>query len=394
MCNTTLPISVNLILQTLENAGHSAYAVGGCVRDILRGVTPDDYDITTSALPDEVISLFGDDAIPTGLKHGTVTVKSNGMKCEVTTYRAEGNYSDHRRPDEVCFVTDVKDDLSRRDFTMNAIALSRQGEYIDPFNGIEDIKNKIIRCVGDAETRFNEDALRMFRALRFSATLDFTIEKATLNAIVNCAPLAKFIAVERITVELQKALLGQNMLPLEHMFAYGLTDAYMSRSCEPDFSKLSAIPRDITMRLCAMCWLLENAGSINTSEFLQNIRCSNETVKLCSTGVESAKSHPTSRLQWKQLIAQIGFPAARCAAAALITEGNNYLDLLDEIENSGECFSLNTLAINGNDIKALGVSGQNVGTELKRALEYVIEHPDSNSKSELIDFIRGRTAND
>ena len=390
MCNTILPASVDLILKTLENAGHSAYTVGGCVRDILRGVTPDDYDITTSALPDEVITLFGDDAIPTGLKHGTVTVKSNGMKCEVTTYRAEGNYSDHRRPDEVCFVTDVKDDLSRRDFTMNAIALSRHGEYIDPFNGIEDIKNKIIRCVGDAETRFNEDTVRMFRALRFSATLNFTIDKATLSAIINCAPLAKFIAVERITVELQKALLGQNMLPLEHMFAYGLADSYISKTCEPDFSKLTAIPRDITMRLCAMCWILEKTGSINTSEFLQRLRCSNETVKLCSLGVVGAKAHPASRLEWKQLIAQTGFPAARCAAAALITEGNSYFDLIDEIQNSGDCCSLSTLAINGNDITALGVSGQNVGIELKRALEYVIEHPDRNSKSELINFIINR----
>lgn len=389
-----LPDGVNFILSTLENAGHTAYAVGGCVRDILRGVTPDDYDITTSALPDEVLALFGNSAIPTGLKHGTVTVKSYGTKCEVTTYRAEGEYTDHRRPDVVRFVSSLADDLSRRDFTMNAIALSLRGEFIDLFGGCVDIKNKVIRSVGNAETRFSEDALRMLRALRFSAVLGFEIEVSTLEALKNCAPLARHLAAERIAAELSKALLGENMRPVEQMFSLGLMNEFLEAPCTPDFSSLASLPRDINLRLCAMCFTLEKLSAIETEEFLRTLRSSNETIKLCSLGVKGAHSTPSGKTDWKRLVSRIGISASRCAAAALVTEGKDNSAVLDEIENSGECCSLSTIAINGEDIKALGLSGRDISLALRKALDYVIENPDRNEKSILLEFIERSVTND
>lgn len=389
-----LPDGVNFILKTLEDSGHEAYAVGGCVRDILRGVVPDDYDITTSALPEDVMALFGNSAIPTGLKHGTVTVKSSGIKCEVTTYRSEGGYSDHRRPDEVKFVSSIYEDLSRRDFTMNAIALSLRGDLIDPFDGASDIENRVIRCVGNAQVRFTEDALRMFRALRFSAVLKFEIDDTTLTAIEKCAHLATHLATERITVELQKALLGQNMHSLEQMYSLGLMDAFICKKCDPDFSPIAIIPHNQNMRMCAMCSILEKSGVINTENFLRTLRCSTETIKLCTLGIAGAKKQPVTRVQWKKSMSEIGPHAARCSAAALITRGENHFALVDEIEASGECCSLSSLAINGNDLKEIGIAGQNIGYALKYALNYVIEYPDRNKNEELVQYIKGWLLND
>ena len=183
------PKYVRTVLVTLQSRGHLAYLVGGCVRDILLGVHPQDWDVCTSALPEQVLELFPK-CITTGIRHGTVTVCVNSRQVEVTTFRSEGSYLDHRHPDAVSFVGDLNADLSRRDFTMNAIALPPDGLLADPFGGVDDISNRIIRCVGVPERRFEEDALRMFRALRFSARLGFEIEAQTISAIAVKAPLA------------------------------------------------------------------------------------------------------------------------------------------------------------------------------------------------------------
>ena len=180
------PKYVRQILFGLQARSHQAYLVGGCVRDVLMGITPQDWDICTSALPEEVMSIFPGSE-PTGIKHGTVTVKVGNRSAEVTTFRTDGSYRDHRRPESVTFVSELISDLSRRDFTMNAIALSADGMLSDPFDGVQAIRERTIRCVGDPMLRFNEDALRMFRALRFSARLGFTIEYETVAAISECA---------------------------------------------------------------------------------------------------------------------------------------------------------------------------------------------------------------
>jgi tRNA nucleotidyltransferase (CCA-adding enzyme) len=191
------------VLQSLEDAGYEAFLVGGCVRDNLLGKEPADYDITTNALPNEIIKVFPR-TIPTGIKHGTISVIQNKTVIEVTTYRVEGNYEDHRRPNEVQFVSQLKDDLMRRDFTINAMAMNRKGNVIDYVNGRDDLRTGIIRTVGKAENRFEEDALRMLRACRFASQLSFSIDESTMKAIQKCKSYANHLAVERIVAEFEK----------------------------------------------------------------------------------------------------------------------------------------------------------------------------------------------
>ena len=201
-----IPSGVNTIIKTLYENGFEGFLVGGCVRDSILNRNPNDYDVTTNALPDDIIRIF-EKTIPTGIKHGTVTVLLNKEPFEVTTYRIDGEYLNNRSPEEVTFVTNIKEDLARRDFTINAMAYNDEKGLVDFFNGRDDLKNKIIRCVGDADKRFNEDALRMLRAIRFCTQLDFEIEEKTLAAITNNSHLIKNISVERVADELNKCLL-------------------------------------------------------------------------------------------------------------------------------------------------------------------------------------------
>ena len=212
--NLKIPAYVRETLTALETAGHQAYCVGGCVRDTLLGRVPGDWDVTTAARPEQVLALFDGCAIPTGLKHGTVTVRAEGMGIEVTTFRADGTYTDHRRPDAVTFSRRLEDDLSRRDLTVNAMAMDRRGQITDLFGGREDLKAGVLRCVGDPERRFREDALRILRTLRFAAVLGFAIEPRTAAALHETAPLLKYIAPERILSEMDRALCGGHILPV------------------------------------------------------------------------------------------------------------------------------------------------------------------------------------
>lgn len=207
-----LPSDVKMIISRLRACGHDAYAVGGCVRDSLLGIPPKDYDITTSACPDEVIATFPELAhFDTGIKHGTITLLADGTPYEVTTYRTDGDYSDHRHPDSVNFVKDLDEDLARRDLTINAMAYNDESGLCDPFGGAEDLKNGIIRAVGDPYRRFDEDALRILRALRFSSVYGFAIEKETANAAVKLAESLRNVASERIKAELDKLICGKDV---------------------------------------------------------------------------------------------------------------------------------------------------------------------------------------
>jgi len=206
-----IPNYVNLILCRLAEAGHCGYPVGGCVRDTLIGKTPDDWDLTTDAPPEEMLSLFGDFAHPTGLQHGTVTVVSDGHAVEVTTMRRDGAYRDNRHPESVMFTNRIEEDLARRDFTVNAMALSPSGEVIDPFGGRDDLKNRTLRCVGAARVRFGEDALRILRLLRFASVLGFAIEPETARAAREKRELLQAVAAERVYAELNKLLCGDGV---------------------------------------------------------------------------------------------------------------------------------------------------------------------------------------
>ena len=201
-----VPGSVLSLLLHLEANGFQAFLLGGCVRDLLLGIPPHDWDICTDALPEQMLELFPD-SLTYGMRHGTVTVRWNGCAAEVTTFRAESDYSDHRRPDRVTFISDLRADLARRDFTVNAIALNARGERSDPFGGEADLRAGILRAVGNPEARFQEDALRMLRAVRFSAQLGFRLEDATQKALSSCADLVSALAAERVCAELEKTLL-------------------------------------------------------------------------------------------------------------------------------------------------------------------------------------------
>jgi len=226
-----MPEKVKYIIETIQAAGFEAYAVGGCVRDSILGRVPDDWDITTSAEPSQVKELFRR-TIDTGLQHGTVTVMLDKEGFEVTTYRIDGKYEDGRHPTEVTFTACLEEDLKRRDFTINAMAYNEQDGLVDIFGGMEDIEKKIIRCVGDPEARFGEDALRIMRAVRFSAQLGYEIEEKTKRAIIKLAPTLKQISAERIQVELMKLLVSPNPDYIELAYETGITKVIF-----PEFDK-------------------------------------------------------------------------------------------------------------------------------------------------------------
>ncbi len=384
MTHILIPKNVEYILSRLEEAGHRAYIVGGCVRDSLMGRIPEDWDVTCSALPEETMAVFGELALPTGLKHGTVTVKHGG-NVEVTTFRADGQYSDHRRPDSVRFVNRLEDDLARRDFTMNAIAMDRQGRLADPFGGQVDIISKAVRCVGKAEERFEEDALRMFRALRFSSKLGFEIERDTLEAIYKKAHLAESLAVERIETELSKMLMHSCGKELEILFSCGLMERFCPKT-ELDLSAIEKLPAQRSLRYAGLCALLEDAGLINAGHFLSLLRCDRHTVQSCERALGCI--YPESPVQWKKLLYAIGEDACFCAAAAAFVRGiGDSFSTLQEVLNSGQCCSMAQLAVGGNELAALGLKGKDIGLALEKLLIHVIEHPEDNQRETLLKLI-------
>lgn len=372
-------------MQTLEGAGYAVYAVGGCTRDMLLGRTPGDWDITTSALPDEVAPLF-DTVLPTGLRHGTVTVKCGGSSAEVTTFRTEGAYTDRRHPDSVRFVRDVRGDLARRDFTMNAIAVPLSGEVCDPFGGRDDIARRIIRCVGEPERRFSEDALRMLRALRFSSQLGFEIEGKTLDGVYACAPLAASLSPERVFGEMRRLLGGDCAQPLALLLSSGVMDAWCKRTDSPAVTRVGKLSPQGLSRLAALCAVLESEGCCRTGDFLTALRAPAHDTDVCSRAVAAALGKmPRSDADWKRLLRDIGEESCRAAAAAhLVLTGKDMSPALGAVLASGQCRSLRDLAVNGRDMQSLGLSGCAVGQALEALLEHVIEFPDDNSRERLM----------
>ena len=382
------PKYVRQILVTLRARGHLAYLVGGCVRDMLLGVRPQDWDICTSALPEQVLDIFPG-ARPTGLKHGTVTVRINSRSAEVTTFRTESGYADHRHPDTVRFVGDLRSDLSRRDFTINAMALSPEGVLMDPFGGAADLEKRLIRCVGSPELRFEEDALRMFRALRFAAKLGFQLEEETLRAIGKKAPLAADLAAERVRDEVEKILLSPAPDTVQLLMAQGLMDAYARPPLAgaESFAPLSRLPRKALDRWAGLSFILLRQGCISSAEdFLSRLRLDSRTIRCC-TAAEAllARPMPASPVEWKRLLSRWGVDAVNCASTcADAVFGVRSRPALKAVLKSGDCFSLKHLAIGGDELLALGLSGRALGGTLNALLDYVIEHPEANRPEPLL----------
>ena len=354
------------ILCALDSAGHRAVLAGGCVRDSLLGRRPSDWDIASSASPEEVLALFPR-CVPTGIKHGTVTVLSGGGSVEVTAFRAEGGYSDHRRPDSVSFGCPLEADLARRDLTVNAMAMDAAGEITDPFGGRDDLRRRLLRCVGEPERRFDEDALRMLRTVRLSAQLGFEIEPRTLEAIRALAHLASGLSAERVRDELLKTLRSPAPGLVWQLVDLGLLGACLAPGdATAPREALDVLP--IYARLAHFCRDLELGGYImSTDRVLAALRFDGETLRRTASAVEVLKS---GSRDWKRLLRGHG------EAAVLAAHPKNRA--LRAVLRSGECWELSSLAIGGRELAALGYSGPELGRELRRLLDHVIDCPADN----------------
>ncbi|MBE6990168.1 MAG: CCA tRNA nucleotidyltransferase [Ruminococcaceae bacterium] len=435
-----LPRQALDILHRLNENGYEAYAVGGCVRDQLLGREPEDWDMTTSARPEQVMALFAGHCIPTGLQHGTVTVRQEHRSFEVTTFRTDGVYSDHRHPDAVAFSNSLEEDLRRRDFTIGAMAMGADGRIVDLFGGQEDLRNGVIRCVGDAERRFDEDALRIMRALRFAAVLGFSVAPDTADAIRKKAEDLRKIAVERIRVEMDKLLCGAHaaevLLAFPDVIAVFLPemrDAVGFQQKNPHHCydvwehtvrAAAAAPAEPMLRWTLLfhdlgkpkCFTQDEAGvghfyghgrvscrlAAEATTRLKFDNASRERIELLVTWHD--RYIPLTHRSFRRALNALGEEALRqllavkradnMAQAPAYRSRLEKLDqaerLLDELLAADACFSLKQLAVNGRDIMALGLRGQAVGRMLQTLLGQVLEERLPNERSALLAWATAR----
>lgn len=387
-----IPKYVSTVLSKLRAAGYEAYPVGGCVRDMCLGKRPHDWDVCSSALPEEAMQVFPH-SHPTGIKHGTVTIVIGHSTVELTTFRTESDYSDHRHPDTVSFVRELNKDLARRDFTINAMALAEDGSVIDPFGGMDDLRAGIIRCVGSAEKRFDEDALRMLRAFRFSSRFGFEIESETRRAMEKCAPLAAFLAAERVREEIEKILLSPAPETLSELMSVGLLESCLPgvRTERVTLSALRTLPKKPEYRWCAFCVLTGSDADI----LLSALKLDSKTVSLCRS-CEDMLSAPAPKTTsgFKHFISRYGEAAVTLYAYIYdMLHDGGAVKMLERILASGECCTLKDLRISGRELAALGISGPAVGQCLNTLLEYIFDHPDDNRPDKLLSLAgtwRGR----
>ena len=439
-----MKISANAekLINLLSENGYKAYAVGGCVRDYLLGKPEKDIDITTSAKPEMVEEILKQNhikVVETGLKHGTVTAVLNGEPYEITTFRKDGEYKDNRRPESVDFVDDVKEDLSRRDFTINAMAYNHQEGIVDLFGGKADLDNKIIRAVGNADKRFKEDALRIMRALRFSATLCFRIEENTKKAIFDNMHLLENIAYERIFTELRKLLVGDNAMQV--LDEYRAVIGVIIPELKPSFDcvqnnpwhiynvyghiihAVDSAPKDDVIRLTM---LLHDIGkpSVKTTDekgidhfkthafvgadiakkVLKRFKVSNEIYDKVTTliyyhqGVENVDD-----IRVKRWLSKIGEDYTRALFQVRVSdllahnpekigyEVEKLSELQQELEENvaaGEAFKISDLAVNGNDLLAIGYKGKVIGEKLNEILMLVVDNKLENDRDKIIAYLK------
>ena len=422
------------VLQNLEQAGYEAYLVGGCVRDLLLGHSPSDWDMTTSARPEEVLALFEGYALPTGLQHGTVTVLLDKIPFEVTTYRVDGAYGDHRHPQSVSFTSDLAEDLRRRDFTVNAIAMDRRGNVVDPLEGQRDLAAGVIRTVGDARARFSEDALRILRAVRFSAVLGFALEEETALAVHDLAGDLSGVAAERIRAELLKLLCGADavrvLLEYPDVIGVFLPEILPAVGCdqknyhhcydvwEHTVRALGAVAPESVLRMTMLlhdlgkprCMTLDEAGvghfkghaSVSRTlaeEALRRLRFDSASAERILTLVKwhDVPVEPTRRAM-RRLMNKIGPDAAgqllQVKRADNLAQAPAYLgrqqeidaleDILRELIAEDACFSLRQLAVNGHDLLTLGYRGKEIGQTLEQLLQAVVEERLPNDRDALL----------
>lgn len=434
-----LPTQVNTAIGLLQDNGFEAFCVGGCVRDAVMGKVPYDYDITTSALPEETKAVFKNyRLIETGIKHGTVTVIINHMPLEITTYRIDGEYKDNRHPESVNFSRNLRDDLSRRDFTVNTLCYNEKDGIVDLFGGIDDIQKKIIRCVGEPDKRFQEDALRIMRAVRFSCTLGFEIEKKTAESVLRNKELLKNISVERFRDELIKLVLSDRIYDClkefypviavvipEYSAVFGCeqnTPYHKYDVAEHMLKATENIEKDKILRLTMFFHDIAKplvkktdangqdhfkthapVGAETVKEILKRLRFDNKTVNTVSKLILIHQDPtPKNKIEAKKFLNRIGEEAyiqfmkirkADCSAKAQPHSADEKLRnmqlFLDEIKENNECYSLKQLSINGNDLKELGIkNGEEIHKKLDFLLNAVIEEKCDNTKKDLIEYFK------
>ena len=430
-----IPMEVRAVLQTLKDSGQEGYVVGGCVRDTLLGKTPLDFDVTTSAAPETVMVLFGDNAYPTGLKHGTVTVRSGETKVEVTTYREDGAYTDHRHPEQVHFASSLAEDLRRRDFTVNAMAMDLEGKLVDLYGGQEDLQNGVLRAVGKAEDRFEEDALRILRGLRFASVLGFSIKEETAQAMRAKKDLLREIAGERLHEEMTKLLCGKDVrrvlmtypdvlgaflpeiLPsvgFDHRNPHHCYDVWEHTACAVEHVPAEPLLRWVMLLhdigKPSVCYYDEEAGKarfgghqaasvVLSEDLLERLRFDTET----KTRILRLVKHHDRLIEpeeksVRKLLRKFGEEDAR--ALIQIRKADNMAqhpdfrglqaelrvceELLEKILREGQCFTLRQLAVNGRDMLALGLQGKAVGEMMEQLLTDVVEEEVPNDRETLL----------
>ena len=391
-----IPESVKDILAVLNTAGFEAYAVGGCVRDSVLGREPEDWDITTNAAPQEVKKLFRR-TVDTGIAHGTVTVLRGGEGFEVTTYRLDGSYSDGRHPDSVTFTPELCEDLRRRDFTINAMACAADGEIVDLFGGREDLRRGLIRCVGNADERFREDALRILRALRFAAQLDFRIEEASWEALKRHAPNLIHVSKERILTELNKLLLSPHPEHISLIYEAKLS-AYLAESfprlcCAPWAAEL---PEKKHLRWAAAAKALDVT---ELRELLRELKSDLDTLDCASLLLQKWKKPlPDTAAGVRVLLSEIMALSRSSAAGSLNTAAPSFwrssapsgvnTGPKAAVMAAGDCISLKTLAVSGRDLIQAGVQpGPVLGQKLKELFQSVLERPELNQREILLEML-------
>ncbi len=433
-----LPDNVHNLISILQEAGHEAFAVGGCVRDSLLNREPDDWDLCTSASPAQMQEAFRDlHVIETGLQHGTITVVMNGEAFEITTYRIDGDYSDGRHPDKVTFTSRLAEDLARRDFTINAMAYNEDAGLIDPFGGRKDLSAGLLRCVGDPAKRFTEDSLRILRCIRFASQLDYMIENSTTLAMYECLPLLKRVAAERIRVEFEKLLCGpaafrilreyrdiiadfipeiRPMFDLDQKNDYHIYDVWAH-----SLNVVDHIPADPVLRLIAFFHDIgkpgtmtvtdgdwghfyghEQAGADITNQILRRLKYDNDTR---ATVVDVIDKHKIvfqqTQRHARRCLAKMGEDRLRMLiqleladvksqnpvySAERIENIQIFEHIMEEVLAAEQCFSLKHLAIGGRDLIKAGIpQGPEIGRILNLLLEQVIEEKLPNEKSALLE---------
>lgn len=376
-----IPCEIETIIETLEKNGFEAYIVGGCVRDILLGISPHDFDITTSALPEEIKRIF-DKTVDTGIKHGTVTViTENGTPVEITTYRTEDGYDDMRHPKKIEFVRNIREDLSRRDFTINAMAYNSSRGLVDLFGGQIDINKKTLKAVGEPKKRFSEDALRIMRLFRFSSTLNFKIERKTYKSALELCKNLKNISPERIWSELSKALMGDNPNSLLPLIKSGGLKSFGIHG-NRNIKKLSSLEKKEELRFFAFC----NHLNLDCPEIVKKLKIKNSIKNYCE------KAEKILFINKKSTDSEIKLALSICDADVLfdICEYKNLASIKEKakrIIKSAEPYKISHLAISGNDLLKMGVKDKQIGKVLNELCQNVREHPENNNIESLKNII-------